>query len=486
MSDNLKHKIVSGFLWQGLDRIGTQGLQLVISVILARLLMPEDFGVLAVMSVFVVLCQVFVDSGFSTALIQKKDADELDCNSVFYINLVMAASIYGILFLVAPLVAKFYNKPEITLYLRILALILPLRSFALVQTALLNKKMLFYLNCRISWAAVVVSGTVGIIMAYKGCGVWALIVQQLISALATSLLQCFWVRWKPALIFNWVRAKALFRFGWKIFCSALLDSAYNELYTILIGKLFNLKTLSFYQQGRAVPAQGMNLVNSTVISVMLPAFSALQNDREQMHALAQKSLKITAFLLIPFMGILLITAHPLVMILFTAKWEPCVIFLQLSCIISLFWPLHALNLQIITACGRSDVFLILEIIKKVQGIILILLTYRFGVLTMVCGLAAITPVVFIENSFYNGKLISYHWYKQLRDLLPYILTCAIAGGFGAWGMTLVNGNWYKLFTGAAVMGFIYLTICVFFKLIPEDIYMLVKKFFTSLRSSHAR
>ncbi len=486
MSDNLKHKILSGFIWQAFDRVGTQGLQLVITVILARLLMPEDFGVLAVTSVFVVLCQVFVDSGFSTALIQKKDADELDCNSVFYINLVMAAIIYGILFFCAPLVAKFYNTSAITLYLRVLALILPLRSFALVQTALLNKRMLFYLNCRISWAAVAVSGTVGIIMAYKGFGVWALIVQQLISAMATSLLQCFWVRWKPALMFNWVRIKSLFRFGWKIFCSALLDSAYNELYTILIGKLFNLKTLSFYQQGRAVPAQGMSLVNSTVISVMLPAFSTLQNDREQMRILAQKSLKITAFLLIPFMGILLITAHPLVMILFTAKWEPCVIFLQLSCIISLFWPLHALNLQIITACGRSDVFLILEIIKKVQGIILILLTYRFGVLTMVCGLAVITPVVFIENSFFNGKLISYHWYKQLRDLLPYILTCAAAGCAGAWSMSLVAGNWLKLITGAAVMGIIYLAVCFIGKLIPEDIYMLLKKIFTSLRSSHAR
>ena len=486
MTENINRKIVSGFLWQTLDRIGSQGLQLVISVILARLLMPEDFGVLAIMSVFVVLCQVFVDSGFSTSLIQKKDADELDCNSVFYINLVMAAIIYGILFCCAPLVAAFYKKPEITLYLRVLALILPLRSFALVQTALLNKRMLFYLNCRISWAAVAVSGTAGVIMAYKGCGVWALVVQQLISALATSLLQCFWVRWKPALMFNWQRTKGLFRFGWKIFCSALLDSAYNELYTILIGKLFNLKTLSFYQQGKAVPAQGMSLVNASVISVMLPAFSSMQNDREQMRLLAQKTLRITAFLLMPFMGILLITAHPLVMILFTAKWEPCVIFLQLCCVISMFWPLHALNLQIITACGRSDVFLILEIIKKVQGIALILLTYRFGVLTMVCGLAVIAPVVFIENSFYNGKLIAYNWYKQLRDLLPYAVTSVLSGCAGAWCMKLVDGNWLKLFTGAAAMGIIYLVISVIFKLIPEDIYMLLKKIFTVLRGSHAR
>ena len=474
MAENIKKKILSGFFWQALDRVGTQGLQFVIAVILARLLLPEMFGVIAIMSACIALCQVFMDSGFSTALIQKKDADELDYNSVFYINIAMALVIYGALFFLSPLIARFYNATEITSYLRVLALIVPLRSFALVQTALLNKKMMFYLNCRISWAAVVVSGITGIIMAYRGCGVWALVAQQLLSAFITSILQCFWVRWKPAWIFNWQRTRTLFRFGWKIFCSALLDTFYNELYTILIGKLFNLKTLSFYQQGRAIPTQGMSLLNATMSSVLLPAFSELQNDPQEMRALAQKTIKITSFLLVPLLTVLFITARPLVLILFSDAWEPCVIFLQLSCFVVLLYPFHALNLQIITACGRSDVFLILEIIKKIQVIIVIFATYRYGVLAMVYGMIISSPIAFIENSYYNGKLIQYHWYQQIRDLLPVIIAGVLAGLAGWYIITLFSGNWAKLIFGAMTAGIAYLLITIVCKLFPQELYQVLK------------
>ena len=486
MSDNLKHKIVSGIFWQALERVSVLGLQFVIGVILARLLSPEDFGVLAIMMVAITLCQVFVDSGFSTALIQKKDIDNVDCNSVFYINIITALGIYAVLFMTAPLIAGFYNAPAISPYLRVLALVLVIRALALVQNAILNKKMLFNLNCRISWIALLLSGCTGIIMAYRGFGVWSLITQQLLYAFIVAVLQWLWVKWRPQLLFNWQRVINLFRFGWKLFCSASLNTIYNELNSIVIGKLFSLKTLSFYQQGRFIPMQAMSVVNLTINNVMLPAFSTLQDNREEMKLLARRTLKIIAFLLFPLIGILFITASPLVTIIFTEKWLPCVIFLQLSSLMVLFWPFHGLNLQIITACGRSDVYLVLEIIKKVQAVIVILATFRYGVLPMVCGLTFLAPLSFIENSFYNGKLINYPWWKQFKDLLPFIIAGSISGAAGWWCMKFVGNNWLKIFSGAGVLLIVYMGTSLLFKLVPQELNETIKKYLTAWRSSDVK
>ena len=486
MADNLKHKILSGIFWQALERVGVLGLQFVIGIILARLLSPEDFGVLAVMMVAITLCQVFVDSGFSTALIQKKDMDALDCNSVFYINIVTALVIYGVLFVTAPFIGKFYDAPAISPYLRVLALVIVIRALALVQNAILNKKMLFNLNCRISWLALLVSGIAGVILAYRNCGVWALVVQQLMYAFIVAVLQWFWVKWRPKLLFDFNRVVSLFRFGWKLFCSAFLNTLYNELNSIVIGKLFSLKTLSFYQQGRFIPMQMMSVVNLTMNNVMLPAFSTLQDKREEMRLLARRMLRITAFLLFPLMGILCITALPLVTVIFTEKWAPCAVFLQLSTLMVVFWPLHSLNLQIITACGRSDVYLILEIIKKVQAVIVILATFRYGVLPMVYGLTFLAPLSFIENSFYNGKLINYPWWKQFRDLLPFVVAGGIAGVAGWWSMKFTANNWLKIFAGAGVLLIVYMGESLLFKLIPGELYDTIKKYLTAWRSSDVK
>ena len=218
----------------------------------------------------------------------------------------------------------------------------------------------------------------------------------------------------------------------------------------------------------------MSLLNATMSSVLLPAFSELQNDPQEMRTLAQKTIKITSFLLVPLLTVLFITARPLVLILFSDAWEPCVIFLQLSCFVVLLYPFHALNLQIITACGRSDVFLILEIIKKIQVIIVIFATYRYGVLAMVYGMIISSPIAFIENSYYNGKLIQYHWYQQIRDLLPVIIAGVLAGLAGWYIITLFSGNWAKLIFGAMTAGIAYLLITIVCKLFPQELYQVLK------------
>lgn len=426
MADSLKHKILSGVFWQGLCNIGSKGLNFVFSIILARLLAPEDFGSVAILMIFIAIAEVFVDSGFSMALIQKKDADDIDCSSVFYINILVAIVLYFVFFAVAPWVAEFYRNPKLTECFRWLALGTVIRSLSLVQQTLLSKRMLFHFNFRIVLCALIVSGTAGITMAYCGFGVWSLIVQQLSNAAIMAVLLWFFVHWRPLPVFAWGRIKSLFHFGSKLLATCLLDTVCNNLFSMLVGRLFNLSVLAYYERGRHIPWIGMNIINSTISSVIFPAFAEVQDDRDRMRLMAQKSLRITMFFVFPAMGLLAVLAVPLVKVLLTEKWLPSVIFLQLWCLISLMCPLHSLNLQVIIACGRSDTMLFLEIIKKVQTIAVLLLTWPYGVVAMVWGMVFNSVFCLIENAWPNRKLIQYSLERQCMDLLPLGLGAAIA------------------------------------------------------------
>jgi len=475
MADTLKHKILSGVFWQGLERIGSQGISFAISIVLARLLAPAEFGVIAIMLIFINLCGVFVDSGFGSALIQKKDMTEADCCSVFYINITMALVMYGVLFAAAPWISRFYNSPNLVLYLRVLALVMVIRSFSGIQGALLNKRMLFHLSFRINWTALLISGTVGIVLACRNFGVWALMAQQLTNATITMLSLWFWVKWRPQWLFDWQRAKSLFQFGWKLFVSGLLDTLYNDIYSLTIGKIADLTMLSYYNRGKSIPNIGMGVINSTLGSVLFPAFSEIQSDREKMKLLAKRGLQNIMFAVIPALTLLFILAEPLVKILLTEKWLPCVIFLRLCCIEYLFWPLHTTNLQIITACGRSDVFLILEIIKKVQCAVVILVTYRYGVVAMVAAGAAMGLVGAMENGWMNRKLINYAPWTQLIDLLPLILIGAISGGLVLFGLQFLSSSWTQVLIGGALFVFLYWGLTYTFHWIPSDVMDVFKK-----------
>lgn len=471
----LKQKIVKGVFWQGLERSGSQGISFVISVVLARLLAPKDFGVIALMMVFITLCNVVVDSGFSNALIQKKNADQTDFCSVFFINIALGFFLYAVMFFAAPFIADFYRAPELVLYLRCSSLALVITSFSRIQQAFLNKNMMFYLSFRINWIALMVSGGVGIVMAYRGFGVWSLIAQQICNAAAQCLLLWLFVKWHPRWLFDLARAKALFQFGWKFLASSFLDTLYNDIYSFVIGKIANLTELGFYNRGKTIPALGMGTINSTVGSVLFPAFSELQNDRPKMKELARRGLRNIMFLVIPALTLLFILAEPLVRVVFTDKWLPCVIYLQLSCITFLYWPLHTTNLQIINACGRSDVYLILEIIKKVQAALVILLTYRYGVVTMVAAGAALGIVNFFENAWFNWKLINYPPWRQLWDILPLLLVAVGVGGGVFFGISFIASPWLKLLAGGGVFVALYLAGVVLLAQLPVDILNLLKR-----------
>lgn len=475
MSSALKNKILSGVFWQGLEKVGSQGISFAIQIVLARLLAPKDFGVIALMMVFIALCNVVVDSGFSSALIQKKDATQTDFCSVFFINIVLGVFLYGVMFFAAPWVARFYDSPDLTRFLRFSSLALVITSFSRVQQAYLNRNMLFHLSFRINWIALLVSGATGIVMAYRGFGAWALIAQQLCNAAVQCLLLWLLVKWRPHRLFDWSRAKSLFRFGWKFLASTFLNTFYNDLYGIVIGKIADLTSLSYYNRGKSIPMFGMGIINSTVGSVLFPAFSQIQDDRVKMRELAKRGLRNIMFLVIPALTLLFILAEPLVRILLTDKWLPCVIYLQLCCITACFWPLHTTNLQIINACGRSDVFLILEILKKIQALAVIAVTYRFGVKVMVAAEAAMGGIYFVENAWVNRRLIGYPPWRQAADVLPALCVAALSGAVGYWLVHYVRSPWGKLVVGGSVFTVLYIAVMFAARQIPGDILNLMGK-----------
>ena len=429
---------------------------------------------IAIMMVFITLSQVFIDSGFGTALIQKKDMEEADCCSVFYINIAMGLILYVILYLASPFIEKFYETEDLSLYLHVFSLVIIIRSFSLVQNALLRKRMLFHLSFRISWVALIASGIVGISMAYSDCGVWSLIAQQLTNAFVTVIMQWYWVKWRPQWLFDWERTKELFSFGWKMFCSGFLDTLYNDIYSLVIGKISDLEMLSYYDRGKQYPKLGMDIINSTIGSVFLPAFSELQDDRPKMKELAKRGLNNIMFLVTPALAFLFVFADSITIVLLTEKWLPSVIFIRLCCITFFFWPLHTTNLQIITACGRSDVFLILEIIKKVQSVLVIAITYRFGVVTMVAAGAAMGLVGMIENSWYNRKLIGYAPWQQLWDIAPIMVITVLVSAISYFITIPVHNIWLKLITGTIAFGALYLVSTFITHIFPREIEQLIK------------
>lgn len=493
----LNQKIVHGVFWQSLERCGNIGISFVISVILARLLTPKQFGLVALAAILIDIATAIIESGLPKALVQRKNIDEIDCNSVFYLNITLGLLMYGVIFPLAPYVARFYNQPKLTVLTRCVTLSLIITSWGSIQRTILVKKMLFHLSFKISWLTQIPAGIIGIILAYKGLGVWALVIQHLAKDILATLLLWIFVKWRPQRLFDWSRLKSLFSFGWKLLVSSILSSIYNNIYSIIVGKLFVLDTLSFYRKGRHLPSIGMNFINRTVGGVLFPAFSKIQDDKTQIRTLARRGLKNIMFLVLPIMGILFVTARPLVVILYTEKWLTSATFLQICCFYFAVTPFHTMNLQIITACGHSDYFLYLEIYKKIEFLLLIFVTYRFGIIVMTCCVAANSYLSAFINGWPNRKLIGYPPWRQFADILPLFLIALFSGAitkllqqqaidyclqsviskmqFTKETYQQVLNNWLQLFTGMAVFSTIYFGLAAITRQIPEDIFTLTSK-----------
>jgi len=422
MSEGRGGKAASSFLFKLIESFGMQGVSFVVSLVLARLLDPSDYGVLTMLTVFIAVSQVFVQSGLNTALIQKKDVDETDISSVFLVSFGIAVLLYAVLFLLSPFIAAYYAMPQLKSALRVLALVLIPGALLSVQNAVVARQMAFRRLMICSLVSTVLSGAVGVGMALAGCGYWALVGQQLSNQFGLSILLLFTVKWRPRLLFCFDRVKVLVKFGWKLLASSLLDTGYTNLRTAVIGKKFPSDTLGYYNRGKQFPELVMNAVNGSIQSVMLPVLSEKQDDPARMKQMMRRSVMTSSFLVLPMMAGLAAVAKPLITLLLTEKWLPCVPFLQICCIDFAFYPIHTANLQAINAMGRSDVFLRLELIKKSYGLVILAVTVLCfdTVYAIAWGAVVSTLLSAMVNASPNRRLLGYGYLEQMKDVLPSI------------------------------------------------------------------
>ena len=416
----MSNKITNGLVWKLLERFGVFGVQFILQIVLARLLDPSYYGMLTVMNIFVTLANVFVQTGFNTSLVQNKDVTKEDYSSVFWVSLFIAVLLYGIIFISAPFIASFYKMPQLVSPLRVLGLILIPGALNSVQLAKVSREMNFKKVFISNIGGALVSGIVGITCAYKGFGLWALVIQSVTNVVVACIVMFVTVKWVPQFVINLKRVKILFSYGWKLLVSALIDTLYNDLSSLLVGKKYNASTLGYYNRGLQFPQVVITPVNNSIQSVLLPAMSEKQEEKSQVKYLTRRSVTLSSFIIFPLMAGLAGVAQPLIKILLTDKWLPCVPFLQLFCISYGFFHVHSCNLQAINAMGRSDVFLKLEIIKKTIGIAaLAVAVFCFNSpVAIAVSTVLIVPVGLFVNCYPNKKLMDYGFKEQMLDILP--------------------------------------------------------------------
>ena len=422
-------KVFSNFIWRFAERCGAQLVTFIVSIVLARILTPSDYGTIALVTVFTTILQVFIDSGLSTALIQKKDADDLDFSSVFYFNFVICIILYLIMFVSAPFIADFYKDSSLVSIVRVISLTLIISGVKGVQQSYVSRHMLFKRFFFSTLGGTIFSAVLGIIMAYAGFGVWAIVFQQLSNNAIDTLILWITVKWRPIKKFSWSRLKNLLSFGWKMLASSLLDTVYNNLRNMIIGKLYTSADLAFYNQGDKFPKLIVTNINTSIDSVLLPTMSNEQDNHVRVKDMTRRAIKISTYIMAPLMIGLAFCAKPIVQIVLTDKWLPCVPYLQIFCISYLFWPIHTANLNAIKAMGRSDLFLKLEVIKKFMGMILLLITMNISVMAMAYSLLISGLISQVINSWPNRYLLKYSYIDQIKDILPNIVMALIMGGF---------------------------------------------------------
>lgn len=425
--ENMRQKVFTGFIWRFMERIGAQGVSFIVSLILARLLTPEDYGQVALITVFITILNTFATSGIGTALIQKKNADDTDFSTVFYFNILFSLALYALLFLCAPFIGRFYNDMSLVPIIRVLGTIIVVSAVNNVQQSYVSKTMQFRRFFFSTLIGTVFSGIVGVVFAYKGFGTWAIVIQQLVNQIANTVILWITVKWRPIKAFSLFRLKVLYSFGWKLLFSSLIDTVYNNIYSLVIGKFYDANTLGLYNKGVQFPNLIINNVNGPIQSVLLPAMSYEQNNTKRIKEMVRRSIKTGTYLIFPLMIGMAAVARPMVILLLTEKWVACVPFLQISCITLAFYPIHTANLQAINALGRSDIFLKLEIIKKIVGLTLLIVGIPFGVYAMVWLKALSSLISTFINAFPNRKLLNYSYWEQIKDLLPSIGISAVMG-----------------------------------------------------------
>lgn len=464
--DGLKSQTVSSLIWKLLERGGNQIIQLAVQIVLARILIPEDFGALAIMLVFVNIGNAIVQSGLNTAIVQAPEIDEGDFSTVFWMSFVISIILYFGIFIFAPAVATFYSMPAIVWPLRVLCLILPFGAFNSVQIAIVQRRLQFRKIFIATMFAVVSSAIFGIGLAAAGAGIWALVVQQLVYQAVSCVVMAFQVRWRPRFVFVASRASRLFSFGWKLLASGLLEQVYESLSDLIIGKQFSATSLGLVSQGKKYPAALGSMLDGAIQPVMLSAVSRVQADVYYVKRLVRRALKTSTFLIVPSMTLFAVAAKPIVGILLGEKWLPCVPFLQVYCFIYALLPIHTTNLQALNGMGRSDLFLKLELIKKAYGICFILFAaFIFKDIYLMVSMYMVTGIIStFVNAYPNKRVIGYSYSEQIRDIAPAFVISTIAGGLALFCGSFVASPELQILVEFAFMAITYFGIAGIFKL----------------------
>ena len=425
---NLKQKVAKGAIWTLAEKLSCQAVQFVVAMVLARLLTPTDYGTVTLAGIFFVIAGSIVNCGFGSALIRKKDADELDYNSVFYFQLSMSIFAYIAMFFAAPWIADFYKVQELVPIIRVSACSFIFNAINSVQDAELVKKMLFHLSFRVSLVTTITSAVFGVSLAFMGYRVWALVWASLFSGFAGVIARWFIIAWRPRLMFSVARLRPLFYYGWKMAVSGLLDSFFRQLNGLLIGKFYTRADLAFVDKGRSLPSLAMNEVDATLGRVTFPALVQMQDDKVALREVMRRMMTCSLFLVLPLMVGLAGCSKSLLRLLFGEQWISATPYMMIACFTYALWPFHTINLRGIQAIGRSDVFLVLEIIKKALRVVCILAFFRFGVLVFVAaGAFVFGPLGVVINAWPNRKLLDYTIGTQIRDVLPTICISIVEG-----------------------------------------------------------
>jgi len=455
----LKGKTVNGIIWSFIDTFAGQGIQFIVGIVLARILSPREFGLIGMITIFIAISQSFIDSGFSTALIRKKDCTQHDYSTVFYFNLSIGIIMFFILFFGANAISSLFNEPELKKIIQVLGIVLIINSLTIIQRTILIKNIDFKLQARISVLASIGSGLIGILLALKNFGVWSLVGQQISRQALNSFFLWLWNKWRPLLIFSIKSFKELFGFGSKILISGLINTTFQNVYYLIIGKYFSAIELGYYtwaEQFKNLPSRNLTAI---IGRVSFPVLSSFQDDNNQLRANYKKLISVVMFITFILMMGMAAIAKPLVLVLIGEQWIPSIIYLQMLCFVGMLYPLHALNLNILNVKGRSDLFLKLEIIKKVLAVPIIIIGIFLGIKIMIVGIMVNSLIAYYMNSYWSGKLINYSVKEQLKDIVPsFLIALTVSVIVYLFNYFLPFNNLLKLVLGISLGAIVTFTI----------------------------
>lgn len=464
MSESLKRQAVKGVIWSAIERFSVQGVQFILGIIIARLVAPSEYGLIAMLGIFLAVAQTFIDSGFSNALIQKKDRTDIDYSTAFYFNLAIAFVIYGVLFLAAPLIADFYEEPQLDIIAKWIGLNLIISGFSIVQRAKLTVKLDFKTQAKASLIAVLFSGVVGVVLAYKGLGVWALVTQALLNNLLDTLLLWIYAKWIPSFVYSWHSFKVLFAFGSKLLLSGLLHTVYINLYSLVIGRKYSASDVGYYNRAYSLAQfPSINIVG-IITRAIYPVQCEMQDDKEQLNRSFIQYLRISCYFIFPLMVGLSVLAKPLVLVLLTEKWLPMADLLSILCIAYMWYPIMVINNQILNVKGRTDYFLKAEIIKKILAIGILLITMPFGVKILCWGILLYNLLDIVIIIYFAKKVILTGYWQQIKSILPFLMLSVGMGGCTYIFISLFANPWIQLFIGILIGAISYFIFSYFFRI----------------------